>query len=210
MSQTTIHTSISKGKISQAILSIPQGMTGTSGTTSDQRESLIKLGNALLGKIREAFITKSTGGTDEAGDRWVPLSPKTVQARMRQHQSGTKTKKRLSKKDLEEGDSPARRRIKSIIRGKPRILVNTGKLLESLSPNSKSKYQILDVATGSVIIGTSYPGAMTHHHGSYSKNIPQRRLWPPINKWPDSWWKEIKDKLKDMVIDTLIDNLRSS
>lgn len=33
---------------------------------------------AALGKVREAFIVKARGGTDECGLSWQPLSPKTI------------------------------------------------------------------------------------------------------------------------------------
>ena len=42
------------------------------------RVVLIAAAKAVLGKIRAAFIAKAAGGTDEAGDRWAPLSPATV------------------------------------------------------------------------------------------------------------------------------------
>lgn len=39
---------------------------------------MIRAGLAALGRIRRAFVVKARGGTDEAGDRWAPLSPRTV------------------------------------------------------------------------------------------------------------------------------------
>lgn len=38
----------------------------------------IAVGLELLDRISEAFVVKSDGGTDAAGERWAPLSPKTI------------------------------------------------------------------------------------------------------------------------------------
>lgn len=39
---------------------------------------MTRCGLTALGRIKRAFIVKSRGGTDEAGERWKPLSPKTI------------------------------------------------------------------------------------------------------------------------------------
>jgi hypothetical protein len=42
------------------------------------RALLVRLGMAALSLIKQAFVVKARGGTDEAGDRWPPLSPRTI------------------------------------------------------------------------------------------------------------------------------------
>jgi hypothetical protein len=39
---------------------------------------LIRVGLALLARIRYAFEVKASGGTDDAGDTWAPLLPQTI------------------------------------------------------------------------------------------------------------------------------------
>lgn len=44
---------------------------------------LTKIGLSALGKISEAFIAKSEGGSDDTGLRWKPLQPSTIARRNR-------------------------------------------------------------------------------------------------------------------------------
>ena len=75
MTQTTIHVRASRAAVRAAILRIPQEVRGTGPIAS---AVMARVGVVALGHIKQAFIVKSRGGTDEAGDRWVPLSPATV------------------------------------------------------------------------------------------------------------------------------------
>lgn len=73
VAEQTIHTQATRTDIRQAIASIPAHMRGAAASAI-----MLRVGLALLGRIRTAFIAKARGGTDEAGDRWAPLSPKTI------------------------------------------------------------------------------------------------------------------------------------
>lgn len=54
---------------------------------------MVRCGLAILGRIRHAFVTKARGGTDEAGERWKPLSPKTIAySKTRQRGRGGRTR----------------------------------------------------------------------------------------------------------------------
>ncbi len=54
---------------------------------------MTRVGMAILGRIRAAFIVKARGGTDEGGVRWKPLSPKTIAySKTRQRGKGGRTK----------------------------------------------------------------------------------------------------------------------
>ncbi len=76
MADNTIHLRKTRDAICKAIYSIPINVKG--GRDSAAEALLLRAGLALLGRIKKAFIDKSRGGTDEAGDRWAPLSPKTI------------------------------------------------------------------------------------------------------------------------------------
>lgn len=56
-------------------MSVPQ-VARAGGTAANAM--MVRCGLAALGRIRAAFVVKSRGGTDEAGDRWAPLSPMTI------------------------------------------------------------------------------------------------------------------------------------
>lgn len=53
-----------------------------SGRAADQHEIakgfLLSLGFAALSDIKDAYVTKARGGTDEMGIRWPPLAPATI------------------------------------------------------------------------------------------------------------------------------------
>lgn len=65
--------------------SLPQ-MARAGGTVQD--EMMANCGTALLDRIQLAVVVKSQGGTDEAGDTWKPLHPRTIAKRLaKQHRT---------------------------------------------------------------------------------------------------------------------------
>lgn len=74
MIQRTIYVRASLATVTQVVASLPQ--LARMGGAADAM--MVRVGMAALGRIRTAFVDKSRGGTDEAGDRWAPLSPKTI------------------------------------------------------------------------------------------------------------------------------------
>lgn len=56
-----------------------------------QDAMLTDVGVALLDRIQEAFAAKSQGGTDEAGESWKPLSPRTIAGRIYKRAGRTRT-----------------------------------------------------------------------------------------------------------------------
>lgn len=76
MRTSVVHLSTPRAAIRQAVSSVPTAVVR--GTAQQAQSLLVRVGLALLGRIRAAFVVKARGGTDEAGDRWAPLSPKTV------------------------------------------------------------------------------------------------------------------------------------
>lgn len=67
----TVHTRADRGKLLDALADLP-------ALGRQSKPLLLRVGLAMLGRIRRAFVTKARGGVDEAGDKWAPLSPKTL------------------------------------------------------------------------------------------------------------------------------------
>lgn len=85
-----VHVRVSRPAIHGAIAQAPRTLRG-GGPVADA--VMKRIGLAILGRIRQAFITKARGGTDEAGDRWKPLSPRTIAySKTRQRGKGGRTR----------------------------------------------------------------------------------------------------------------------
>lgn len=92
------------------------------------------------------------------------------------------------------------------------ILRDTGLLLNSLSPGvnpGSVENQIFDVKPGECIIGTNRKHAASHHHGIPGR-LPQRRLWPSPDRWPQSWINDINEQASEGLIDIFTYLLRNS
>lgn len=76
--QRTIHVRVSYDQVRAVLARVPRVASGSSGGGVAARALLVRVGLAALAKIKEAFLVRSRGGTDAAGLRWQPLSPKTV------------------------------------------------------------------------------------------------------------------------------------
>lgn len=75
MAQNIIHTRTSRTEIKRVLSSFPAIARAGGPIVSSM---LTRCGMALLGRIRQAFVVKARGGVDEAGEKWKPLSPKTI------------------------------------------------------------------------------------------------------------------------------------
>ena len=175
MAETTIYVRASRAAIRQAIAAIPQ--TARSGDAI-ANEMMTRCGMATLRRIKLAFVTKARGGTDEAGESWVPLSPYTLRRR--------------------------RYRKKPPPSNSVEILRDTGLLLNTLSPGVETGLNVFRVLPGEVIVGTNRKWAGIHHRGSRNGRIPQRRLWPEPSKWPSNWWLDILETARQGLIDITI------
>lgn len=89
MSETTIHVTATTADILEAVRRIPE-VAASGGRAGNAM--LRRAGMAALGNICAAFIVKSQGGTDEAGENWKPLSPRTIASRRRSRGKGGRTK----------------------------------------------------------------------------------------------------------------------
>lgn len=94
MSTNTVYASASAdAAIRRVLATLPTAMQ-SGGPIADA--VMVRAGTALLGRIKQAFVVKARGGTDEAGDKWQPLSPKTIaysKTRSRGKGGRTKTEK---------------------------------------------------------------------------------------------------------------------
>lgn len=90
MSQKVTSVRAKRAAVRQALSRLPAALADRGAV---QDAMLTRCGLAILGRIKRAFVVKSRGGTDEAGDKWPPLSPKTVAySKTRQRGRGGRTK----------------------------------------------------------------------------------------------------------------------
>ncbi len=81
MVEKVVYMSASHRKVLKTLRQIPaiaSGMTGDNVAATAVQAMLVRIGVAALGRIKQAFIVKARGGTDETGLKWDKLSPKTV------------------------------------------------------------------------------------------------------------------------------------
>jgi hypothetical protein len=213
----------------QAILrQVPAACAGNvPQANSAMRALLLRVGMTALFKIRQAFVVKARGGTDECGLSWKPLSPATI-AYSRRHPGvlwpGKKRapfrpswmltdaqRKRWWQLNAIGGPAYAWTIVKQE-GGKTLIgeygntpvdiLRDTGLLLNSLSPGIGTNHpnQIFQIGNGDVIVGTNRKWASVHHNGIRGK-IPKRRLWADPRNWTPDWWSDIVQQAKEGLLE---------
>ena len=235
MTLNTVTTTATKTDVRRAVARAATSMS-RGGAQTDA--VMTRVGLAILGRIKQAFIVKARGGTDEAGDSWKPLSPKTIaysKTRQRGRGGRTRTEKKrdafpsqaLNKKQQDRWWEVYRRNL-ARFKGDKRhaaaaawlvlkaegaqtlldkyggrqveILRDTGLLFNSLSPGVRVPHQVFRTEPGAVVVGTNRKGAKQHHEGVPGR-LPQRRLWPPVSRWPKAWWGDIIDAVKQGIVD---------
>lgn len=93
---TTIHWHGTRAELRQRLGTLVRVLTGKEPDTSGVVESMqLALGEVMLSKIKEAFVVKSQGGTDEMGIAWPPLSATTLALRTKN--TGAKTMAKLDR-----------------------------------------------------------------------------------------------------------------
>ncbi len=79
MPEVVLQTRLPRGEVERRIAAVALALTGEGTDPTGQVEQLqVAVAMTALGFIRDAFITKSQGGTDEAGDSWPALSKRYV------------------------------------------------------------------------------------------------------------------------------------
>lgn len=90
MTDQTVYVRSTRAALRQIIAGIP---AASRMSNTVMNAVMVRCGMAILGRIRTAFITKARGGTDDAGDSWPPLSPKTIAySKTRQRGVGGRTR----------------------------------------------------------------------------------------------------------------------
>jgi hypothetical protein len=75
---------LTRQQVNAALRRLPGLLSGREPDPTGEVQAIqTRLGVQALSLIKEAFIQKSRGGTDEAGDRWEPLRGTTLALRMR-------------------------------------------------------------------------------------------------------------------------------
>lgn len=173
MATVTIRTRSAKGLARKIAKALPGKVT------------LANVGREVLEVVHEAFLIKSQGGTDAAGDRWQHLASYTVRV------------KQASRRKKVRGNAET-------------ILMEGGDLERSLRPPAGTrarKDQVFKVGQKDVTVGTSREWSWTHHKG-IPPWLPQRRLWPPPDAWPQEWWNRVKNAARMGVVETILKALR--
>jgi hypothetical protein len=75
MIHVRLHVRASREQVLAILRTLPKIATGGSHAADVLK---VRMGLALLGLIKRAFVKKAAGHTDEAGDRWPKLKPETV------------------------------------------------------------------------------------------------------------------------------------
>lgn len=89
---------MSRDDVLRRLRSLPVMASGRSSAAQESARGLaLRLGVVTMSFLKEAFIVKSRGGTDAAGEQWAPLSPYTI-------------RKRLEKGSLRKRDLPRKAR----------------------------------------------------------------------------------------------------
>jgi hypothetical protein len=234
-SERTVHVRVSRSrsKWGRSPLKLLQGMLKRipedvrSGI--DSKEILQKAGTVALEHIKTAFITKSKGGTDEAGEKWKELHPKTIAYRMsnrgkRERERNPRPSQALTKKQQErwwelyrqglarfKGDkSSAARRAWAIIKEEGATTLfdkYSGAQVGILRDTDQllNSFQVR-IEGGEIVISTNRKGAGAHHYGVPGK-LPQRRLWPEPGRWPQSWWLDVATSIRDSLLESLSEDI---
>lgn len=187
MSGPSIRVSMSREQLRRELLDLPRALSSGSAASD---AILTSMGLVLLANIREAFVIKARGGTDDSGLKWAPLRPSTIARRRKAKRAPTK---------LGSGKFGSKAHAQQTAVSYE-ILRDTGLLLNSLTPGYPSPDQVFEIGIDSVTVGTTRAGAADHHNGDPARRLPQRRLWPEPENWPDYWWEDMQDVLRQGII----------
>lgn len=202
--ETIVRVTISRQRVKRLLRLLPRLLSGkVPDPTGRVKDLQIAMGMALLQLIQKAYKDKAQGGTDEAGEKWKPLSPVTIERRMKKGRSAEdikKLRKLWKSKGWGEFSGDA-----------VEILIDTGRLFRSLTAGISSGDQVFRVNPGEVVVGTNAksdegkPYPADHHYGTMW--IPQRRLWPAVENWPQRWHMVLNDVLRRGIMNLIRDLL---
>jgi len=131
----------------------------------------------LYKRISRGYLKKSMGGKDDLSSKWKPLKKSTIDRRLRQ---GSRHGHLRKSKTFREAVAL----LKAAATGKVPILIDTGRLYNSLRPGrvvggnytKNTVDQIFSIKGGEVSLGTKVPYSEMQHK--------TRPLWPAkMDKW---------------------------
>lgn len=225
----TLHTKSTRADLRKAISSIPQEF---SRGGVEVQAILTLCGTSILEKIKDAFLTKSSGGTDDAGDRWAPLKPTTIaysrSGRTKAEKGrSTRPSQALNSRQqkrwwdlyrqglaIYKGDKgSAAKRAWGILKSEgANTLINKygGKRVDILYKTGGLYNSITSRVTsgGDIIVSSDHQAAAVHHNGSQTKGIPQRRLWPLPSRWPGTWWNDMILAIRSGIVEMIRQRVR--
>lgn len=228
MSVETVHAGGAYDDVREALQSVPQEVWRGAGADA----LLQRVGMALLGHIKRAYVTRARGGTDEAGYRWAPLKPATIAYGRGGYSRAERGRNARPSRGLDarqqerwwalyrqglaiyDGDKgAAAKRAWGILKGEGATTLfdkYSGRIVEILRSTGRlyNSIQVLETGPGSVTIGSNVAYAAAHHNGVPGK-LPQRRLWPEPSSWPRAWWEDVLAVLVQGVVDQITEQARN-
>ena len=233
----TVYLRTSSAAIREAISKLPQQLKNDSAVSG---AIMTRVGMAALGHIKKAFVDKARGGADEAGERWAPLSRRTI-AYSRRGRTGAERKRAPRPSQALNRSQSDRwwelyRQGKAMYKGdKSRAAKRAWVILKSEGAQTLlDKYgnrQVEILRDTGPLFNSLSPGVASPHrvfrvsgtsvtigtnrqgaldHHEGRKGLPQRRLWPDPKNWPASWWADIIEQAKQGLIDVTLSSLRGS
>ncbi len=237
MTQNVVQTRAKRTSIRDALNGIPKAARG-GGSAAQQM--MLRVGMALLGRIKQAFIAKARGGTDEAGDRWIKLKPSTI-AYSRRGRTRTEKKRDAYPSQALNTRQQARwwdlyRQGLAIYKGDKGSAAKRawGILKKEGAVTLFQKYsnrQVEILRDTGILLNSLSPGVKSPHqilraeagavtigtnaryakfHHEGTRRMPKRRLWPHPSKWPATWWQDVADQMKQGLIDITVELIRSA
>ena len=222
MIEGTVHVKSRREAVRRVVANLPSLMR-----TNTADPIVTRCGAAILSRILRAFVVKARGGTDEAGEQWAPLSPRTLAYGRRAKRTATESKREerpsqgITKRQREQWWDVYRRQLQIhkgdkghaaavawlVIKasGARTLLDKYGKrqvrdILGGEGGRVYAAIKLQSAERGVVTIGADDPVAAAHHSG-VPRRLPQRRLWPAPAAWPASWWAVIMDAARRGLVD---------
>lgn len=165
----------------------------------DDRERIagqfqIRLGNALLEKIRDDFYLKASGAAGSDGTMWKELSKATIMRRAKTREEVREQKRSGLSKLAFFGSRVVQ------------ILIDTAELVKyfipGASPDTLPSSGILSIVPGKVIIEVKDDRKKWHHKGT-RRGLPSRPFWPKQANFPSGYWQAVYDSCLQGLVRTL-------
>lgn len=103
---------VNRDEVRRRIYALPRVLSGResfNGGGEIARGFALRLATTTMSFLKTAFIVKARGGVDAAGEKWKPLAPSTIMARMRKGKPGLINRRRvLAGKAVRKAESDLR------------------------------------------------------------------------------------------------------